>query len=55
VLGSLAGLTAYFVIGFYVAALMAAVVSMVVVLLGAWLSKARFDWANLNENKGETP
>ena len=53
VLGSAAGFTAYFVIGFYVAALVGAAVSMVIVLAGFIWSKERFDWAQLDESQGE--
>jgi len=49
VLGSAAGLTAYFAIGFYVAALVGAAVSMVIVLVGAWLKPGGFDWKTLDE------
>jgi len=52
VLGSTAGFTAYFAIGFYVAALVGAAVSMVIVLLGAWLKPERFDWSDLDETEG---
>ena len=40
VLGSAAGLDSYFAIGFYVAALVSAAVSMTVVLLSTWLRRA---------------
>jgi Na+/proline symporter len=49
VLGSAAGLYSYFVIGFYVAALVGAAVSMTCVVLGTWLAPREFDWAHLKE------
>jgi urea-proton symporter len=49
VLGSAAGITAYFQIGFYVAALVGAAVSMAVVLLTTWMRPQDFDWAELRE------
>jgi len=51
--GTLVGLWAYFAIGFYVAALASAVVSMVIVLVSMWLKPDQFDWAVLNEQTGE--
>lgn len=53
VLGSAAGLWSYFAIGFYVAALVGAAVSMSCVLLGAWLTPDRFEWTRLNEARPE--
>jgi len=50
VLGSAAGLYSYFAIGFYVAALTGAAVSMLCVLLGTWLAPREFDWAQLRED-----
>jgi SSS family transporter len=47
-LGTAIGLTAYFVIGFYVAALVAAATSMALVLLTTWLAPRTFDWSTLN-------
>lgn len=49
VIGSIAGLAAYFVIGFYVAALVGAAVSMVIVLTTTWLRPDAFDWLELQE------
>jgi hypothetical protein len=52
--GTALGLWAYFAIGFYVAALVSAAVSMLIVLLSTWLRPAKFDWSTLNESaKGE--
>lgn len=51
VAGTLSGLAAYFLIGFYVAALVSAAVSMGVVLLSTWLAPRPFDWARLDEAK----
>jgi Na+/proline symporter len=47
-LGTAAGLTAYFQIGFYVAALVSAAVSMSIVLVATWSRPADFDWQALN-------
>ena len=49
VLGTAAGLWAYFAIGFYTAALIGAAVSMALVLLSTWVRPEDFDWATLNE------
>lgn len=49
VAGTACGLAAYFLIGFYVAALVSAAVSMGVVLLSTWLAPRAFDWARLDE------
>jgi Na+/proline symporter len=48
-LGSLAGLTAYFAIGFYTAALVGAAVSMSSVCIGTWFRPEPFDWRQLSE------
>jgi len=50
--GTLTGLAAYFTIGFYVAALVSAAVSMSVVLLTSWLRPAEFDWNVLAATSG---
>jgi SSS family transporter len=50
VAGTGIGLAGYFLIGFYVAALISAAVSMTIVLLSTWLRPADFDWAVLNNN-----
>jgi Na+/proline symporter len=49
VLGSAAGIYCYFAVGFYVAALVGAAVSMVCVLLGMLLRPVQFDWSTLDE------
>ncbi|MGD2166513.1 MAG: sodium:solute symporter family protein [Gammaproteobacteria bacterium] len=49
VLGSAAGLYSYFAIGFYVAALVGAAVSMVCVLIGIAAASTSFDWRTLSE------
>jgi Na+/proline symporter len=56
-LGSAAGLYSYFTIGFYVAALVGASVSMVIVLLSTWLWPKDFNWNMLQEThpQKETP
>jgi Na+/pantothenate symporter len=51
VAGTAIGLTAYFLIGFYVAALVSAAVSMSIVLLSSWLRPATFDWAQLANSR----
>jgi Na+/proline symporter len=48
VLGSVAGLIAYFTIGFYTAALVGAAVSMSCVCLGTWARPEPFDWKRLS-------
>jgi Na+/proline symporter len=53
VLGSAAGLYSYFAIGFYVAALVGAAVSLVCVVLGVLLRPDRFDWSRLHETPPE--
>ncbi|PEQ12704.1 urea transporter [Novosphingobium sp. PC22D] len=50
-LGAAAGLTCYFLIGWYTGALVATAVSMVWVLACARLSKSRFDWTKLKETE----
>ncbi len=47
VLGTLTGLTGYFLIGFYVAALISAAVSMSIVLISTWLRPRHFEWSQL--------
>ena len=47
VLGTAVGLTAYFVIGFYVAALISAGVSMAIVVVTTWLWPNEFEWGRL--------
>lgn len=49
VLGTAAGLWGYFAIGFYVAALISAFVSMLVVLLARRQAAAPFDWHSLRQ------
>lgn len=45
--GTLIGLAGYFLIGFYVAALISAAVSMSIVLLSTWLRPSDFNWDKL--------
>jgi len=52
-LGSVAGLYSYFAIGFYVAALVGAAVSLACVVLGMVLRPANFDWTLLAEERPE--
>ena len=55
-LGTGLGLAAYFLIGFYVAALVSAAVSMAVVLLTTWLWPRGFEWERLDEGRpAESP
>ncbi|WP_445358236.1 sodium:solute symporter family transporter [Microbulbifer sp. ANSA005] len=49
ILGSTIGLTAYFLIGFYVAALVSTGVSLIVCLIGVLSNKNKFDWVCLKE------
>ncbi|MFQ5535505.1 MAG: sodium:solute symporter family protein [Sphingomonadales bacterium] len=49
--GSAIGLACYFLIGFYVAALISAAVSMGIVLLSTWLRPGDFDWAALANDR----
>lgn len=53
-LGTLSGIWAFFGIGFYVAALVSAIVSMSIVLLSMWLIPDDFEWESLNEIKRTT-
>ncbi|MDT8321228.1 MAG: sodium:solute symporter family protein [Xanthomonadales bacterium] len=48
VLGTVLGLSAYFLIGFYVAALVSAAVSMAIVLLTTWWAPRPFEWTQLD-------
>jgi SSS family transporter len=52
VAGTVIGLAGYFLIGFYVAALISAAVSMSIVLVTTWLQPGDFDWAELSETAG---
>lgn len=52
--GTLSGIWAFFSIGFYVAALVSAIVSMTIVLLSIWLVPDDFAWERLNEMKETT-
>ncbi|MGX5913795.1 sodium:solute symporter family protein [Aliidiomarina sp. Khilg15.8] len=49
--GTAIGLASYFLIGFYVAALSACLVSGLITLLGVICSKQRFDWKDLDEQE----
>jgi Na+/proline symporter len=53
-LGSAAGLYSYFAIGFYVAALVGAAVSLVCVVAGLLLQPAAFEWERLRERPPES-
>jgi hypothetical protein len=46
--GTAIGLVCYFLIGFYVAALVSAAVSMSLVLLTTWAAPRPYEWARLN-------
>jgi O-antigen/teichoic acid export membrane protein len=47
--GTTLGLVSYFVIGFYVAALVGAAVSLAVLVLFTWIAPRDFDWRSLAE------
>ena len=49
--GTAIGLAGYFLIGFYVAALISAAVSMSIVLISTWLAPGNFDWAELDGSR----
>lgn len=49
--GTVLGLIGYFVVGFYVAALISAAASMTIVLVSTWLRPDDFDWARLVNTK----
>ncbi len=55
VLGSTLGLIGYFVVGWYVGALIGAAVSMLVVLAGALLAPRGFAWSRLREGDAASP
>lgn len=50
--GTIAGLWSYFAIGFYVAALVSAVLSMTIVLAATWIRPDNYNWSSLNESAG---
>lgn len=52
-LGSAGGLVAYFLIGPFVAALVGAALSMLMVVISTWLAPEDFDWELLNEKHHE--
>jgi Na+/proline symporter len=54
VLGTAAGLIAFSTIGFYVAALVSAAVSMSIVLIATWSQPSDFDWQTLNTTRQES-
>ncbi len=49
-IGTSLGLVGYFTIGFYVAALISCLFSLIICLIGIWLKNANFQWENLNES-----
>lgn len=51
--GTALGLISYFTIGFYVAALVGAAVSMAIVLITTWLWPQSFEWHELSEDRLE--
>ena len=58
ILGSVLGLVSYFAIGFYVAALVGAAVSLVVMVVSTWLWPRPFAWERLagnHDSTGATP
>ncbi|PTB82718.1 urea transporter, partial [Pseudidiomarina aestuarii] len=50
-LGTVLGLISYFMIGFYVAALVSCAVSASICAIGLWRSKAAFEWDQLAERE----
>jgi SSS family transporter len=48
--GTVIGLASYFMIGFYVAALVSAAISMSLVLLTTWVAPRSFEWATLSNS-----
>ena len=50
--GITCGLAGYFLIGFYVAALLSAAVSMLITFVGAMFAKQEFDWQLLSKQQG---
>jgi urea-proton symporter len=52
VAGTVIGLSGYFLIGFYVAALISAAVSMSIVLISTWVRPREFDWSLLANSQG---
>lgn len=50
-LGTVVGIWAYFSIGFYVAALVSAAVSMLIVMVSLFVVPDDFDWSKLDESK----
>ena len=50
--GTILGLISYFMIGFYVAALVSAVVSMISVLLFMYIKPDSYSWQSLNRTVG---
>jgi Na+/proline symporter len=52
VMGTVTGIWAYFAVGFYVAALVSAAVSMLIVVTSTWLMPATFDWERLAAGTG---
>jgi len=48
--GTLIGLASYYLIGFYVAALISAAISMCLVLISTWIAPRNFDWSLLNQH-----
>lgn len=51
--GTACGLAGYFIIGFYVAALISCLVSALITLTGVLYSKTEIDWKSLNESQGK--
>ncbi|KPK12172.1 MAG: urea transporter [Acidithiobacillales bacterium SG8_45] len=52
VLGTVTGIWAYFAVGFYVAALVSAAVSMLIVVISTWIRPSHFDWTRLASATG---
>lgn len=54
ILGIVSGLAGYALIGFYVAALISAAVSMLVIMIGVVIAREEFDWRKLSTQGGIT-
>ncbi|MCA9642927.1 MAG: hypothetical protein KC492_19655, partial [Myxococcales bacterium] len=52
-LGSIGGLCAYFLVAWYVAALVGTVISMTCVLVSTFIAPHKFDWATLDPSRPE--
>ncbi|MDX1706420.1 sodium:solute symporter family protein [Pseudidiomarina sp.] len=51
VVGTLSGLAGYFLVGFYVAALVSCLVSAIICAIGVWRCRTVFDWQQMQEQE----